>query len=86
MIVEEKCDMPSPFVEGGKCLLCTEEREYDFRGEKIKVPAKYYRCVETGHKFTTSEMDEDTLWAVFRKYCTNHFDSFSEIWPEFKKR
>ena len=58
----------SPFT-GGIVDLLEREEEITFRGEKIKINRKYYKCRDTGHEFTDSELDDEMMWTVFRKYC-----------------
>ena len=58
----------SPFT-GGIVDLLEREEEITFRGEKIKINRKYYKCRDTGHEFTNTELDDEMMWTVFRKYC-----------------
>ncbi len=37
--------------------LLWEEREMEFRGEKFRVQFPFYRCMDTGNQFTTTESD-----------------------------
>lgn len=70
---------PSPFT-GGKVFIEEKESTVKYRGMDITVKAKYYRCEDTGHEFTDSEVDTDFMWAVFRKYWENKgFEHFYEI-------
>lgn len=72
----------SPFT-GGKVIILSREEEATFRGEKVKITRKYYRCVDTGREFTDSKLDDDMMWAVFRAYCEKKgFNSFNDLLPE----
>ena len=73
-----KSDKKSPFT-GGKVELLSKEAEVVFRGEKITVEKFYYRCTDTGHEYTDAELDDDFMWAVFRKYCEGKYPTFTDI-------
>lgn len=76
---EQPSDMKSPFT-GGKVTILSREEEITFRGEKIKITRKYYRCEDTGREFTDSKLDDDMMWAVFRAYCKKKgITSFTDI-------
>lgn len=73
------CGAKSPFT-GGTVTIHTREEEVTFRGEKIKVNRQYYRCEDTGREFTDSNLDDDMMWTVFRKYCEKKgIESFKDI-------
>lgn len=57
----------SPFT-GGEVTLETKESTVTFRGTPITAERKYYKCVDTGREFSDSDLDDDFMWAVFRKY------------------
>lgn len=72
-------DMKSPFT-GGKVVILSKEEEVTFRGEKIKITRKYYRCVDTGREFTDNKLDDDMMWTAFRAYCEKKgITSFTDI-------
>ena len=76
---QSETDMKSPFT-GGKVAILSREEEVTFRGEKIKIIRKYYRCVDTGREFTDSKLDDDMMWAAFRAYCEKKgMTSFTDI-------
>lgn len=76
----------SPFT-GGKVTLESHEEEITFRGEKIKIDRKIYRCKDTGKEFTDAKLDDDMMWDVFRKYCEKKgFKSFDELLPRDKQQ
>ena len=76
---QQETEMKSPFT-GGKVTILSREEEVTFRGEKIKITRKYYRCVDTGREFTDSKLDDDMMWAVFRAYCEKKgITSFTDI-------
>jgi len=71
--------LKSPFT-GGAVTIHTREEEVTFRGEKIKINRQYYRCEDTGREFTDSNLDDDMMWTVFRKYCEKKgIESFKDI-------
>jgi hypothetical protein len=72
-------DIKSPFT-GGKVAILSKEEEVTFRGEKVKILRKYYRCEDTGREFTDSKLDDDMMWTVFRAYCEKKgMTSFTDI-------
>ncbi len=76
---DQPFDMKSPFT-GGKVTIISREEELTFRGEKVKITRKYYRCKDTGREFTDSKLDDDMMWAVFRAYCEKKgITSFTDI-------
>lgn len=76
---QPETDMKSPFT-GGKVVILSREEEVTFRGEKVKIIRKYYRCVDTGREFTDGKLDDDMMWAVFRAYCEKKgMTSFTDI-------
>ena len=80
---QPETDMKSPFT-GGKVAILSREEEVTFRGEKVKITRKYYRCVDTGREFTDSKLDDDMMWAVFRAYCEKKgMTSFTDIARHF---
>ena len=60
-------DMKSPFT-GGRVTLETKDQEIEYRGQKVKITQKYYRCEDTGNEFTDTKLDNDMMWDVFRAY------------------
>lgn len=79
---QEQSDIKSPFT-GGKVIILSREEEATFRGEKVKITRKYYRCEDTGREFTNDKLDDDMMWAIFRAYCEKKgFKSFNDILPE----
>lgn len=59
--------MKSPFT-GGEAQLIREQRELIFRKEKFSYIAHYYRCVDTGEQFTTTELDTLNINQVYNQY------------------
>ena len=77
--LQPEVDIKSPFT-GGKVTILSREEETTFRGEKVKITRKYYRCVDTGREFTDSKLDDDMMWAAFRAYCEKKgMTSFTDI-------
>lgn len=60
-------DIKSPFT-GGNVRLCTERVSLEFRGETYTVDRAYYVCEDTGIDFTTTELDEKNMEAVYGQY------------------
>lgn len=76
---QPETEMKSPFT-GGKVTILSREEEVTFRGEKVKIARKYYRCVDTGREFTDSKLDDDMMWDTFRAYCEKKgITSFTDI-------
>ena len=76
---QSETDMKSPFT-GGKVAILSREEEITFRGEKVKITRKYYRCEDTGKEFTDSKLDDDMMWSAFRAYCEKKgITSFTDI-------
>lgn len=57
----------SPFT-GGNARLRTEKVSIEFRGEIYSVKRAYYVCEDTGIDFTTTELDEENMEAVYGQY------------------
>lgn len=76
---QPETEMKSPFT-GGKVTILSREEEVTFRGEKVKIDRKYYRCKDTGREFTDSKLDDDMMWDTFRAYCEKKgITSFTDI-------
>ena len=76
---QPETEMKSPFT-GGKVTILSREEEVTFRGEKVKILRKYYRCEDTGREFTDSKLDDDMMWTAFRAYCEKKgMTSFTDI-------
>lgn len=72
-------EIKSPFT-GGKVVILSRQEEVTFRGEKVKILRKYYRCEDTGREFTDSKLDDDMMWTAFRAYCEKkEMTSFTDI-------
>lgn len=59
--------MKSPFT-GGKVVLVREESELTFRKEPFRYMHLSYQCVDTGERFTTTDIDEINLLQVYNRY------------------
>ena len=76
---QQETEMKSPFT-GGKVAILSKEEEVTFRGEKVKILRKYYRCEDTGKEFTDDKLDNDMMWTAFRTYCEKKgMTSFTDI-------
>lgn len=57
--------------------------EVNFRGSKISLPSEYYEVSRGTLSYTTTELDDDFMWRVFKKWCDDRgFSTFREICPE----
>ena len=75
--MEQYVDMKSPFTGGRvKEVFTTEVQE--FRKEDYTVHARYYVCVDTGEKFTTTEQDELLFNELYGQYRVRHGIPFPE--------
>ena len=52
--------------------LCQEKRTAKYRGELFTYTAHYYRCEESGERFTTTSSDTEDMEQVFRQYRQRH--------------
>lgn len=76
---QPETEMKSPFT-GGNVVILSRQEEVIFRGEKVKILRKYYRCEDTGKEFTNDKLDDDMMWATFRAYCEKKgITSFTDI-------
>lgn len=63
--------MKSPYTNG-KAELVYDMETREFRGEEFQIHVQYYRCVDTGQKFTTTEQDTATLNDLYSQYRIKH--------------
>lgn len=56
----QSTNIKSPFTGGAVNEVFALEQQ-TYKGENYWVHARYYQCVDTGEKFTTTEQDEQTL-------------------------
>ncbi len=79
-------EIQSPFRVNGKAILMIEPKKVTYRGMEIEAIRSFYKDIDTGLEFSTSEQDSDFMWEVFRKYCElKGFDSFEDILPPNRK-
>lgn len=72
-------DIKSPFT-GGKVTIETEEECVKYRGIDFKIDRQFYKCVDTGKRFTDDSLDSDVMWKLFRAYWElKGFEHFYEI-------
>ena len=69
--IEQSTDIKSPYTGGAVKEVFTLERQL-FKGEEYWIHARYYQCVDTGEKFTTTEQDELTLNDLYSQYRIKH--------------
>lgn len=60
-------EIRSPFT-GGKVTKRTESASLEFRGDTYHFERAYYVCEDTGLEFTTSELDDANMEAVYSQY------------------
>lgn len=61
----------------------TREIEIEFRGSSINLLQEYYETPNHNLSYTTTELDDDFMWRVFKEWCNQkHFTTFREICPE----
>jgi putative zinc finger/helix-turn-helix YgiT family protein len=63
--------MKSPITGKEMALVC-EDRTLVFRKEEFSIAYRYYRCVDTGEQFTTTELDELNLTQLQNHYRVKH--------------
>lgn len=70
MLLDKK-NLISP-ITGGKMTLKWEFEKVEFRKEKFNVWYPYYECVDTGHRFTTTETDGVWCQQMRQQYCRKY--------------
>lgn len=63
--------MKSPFT-GGEVVLVSEKSKSIFRKEEFEYIYLFYRCVDTGETFTTTEIDEVNVAQIYNAYRSKH--------------
>lgn len=69
--------MKSPFTNG-EVTLHTEKRVLEFRKDKFEVVCPYYKCVDTGEEFTTTEQDEMSVNQAYNQYREKYGIPFTD--------
>ena len=75
--MEQTTDIRSPFT-GGKVVEVFSLEKQTFKGEEYWVHARYYRCEDTGERFTTTGQDQLTLNDLYAQYRIRHGIPFPE--------
>ena len=75
----------SPFT-GGKAEQVYATEEMEFRGETYLVHSQYYRCEDTGEKFTTVEQDTATFNDLYSQYRIKHGIPFPDEIKAIRQR
>ena len=73
--------MQSPFT-GGEVKFIQKESKLIYRKEEFTYIAHFYRCVDTGEEFTTTELDSLNMNQVYNQYRTKYGIPFTD---EIKK-
>ena len=68
---EQQTEIKSPYTGGAVKEVFTLEQQ-TFKGEDYWIHARFYQCVDTGEKFTTTEQDELTLNDLYSQYRIKH--------------
>jgi putative zinc finger/helix-turn-helix YgiT family protein len=63
--------MNSP-ITGKPMAIQTEVQTLTFRKEEFSVKQRFYLCVDTGERFTSTELDELNLSLVYNAYRAKH--------------
>ena len=54
-----------------------------YRGFNLSFLVEYFKGGSVGFDYTTTELDDDMMWRVFREWCgIKKFETFREISPE----
>lgn len=56
------------------------EIEVEFRGEKVTVSREF--CRDGERNYSTSEQDDDVIWAALRTWCEKKGITAFELYPE----
>lgn len=56
--MERVVDIKSPYT-GGKVKEVSTTEVMDYQGHEYIVPVRYYQCIDTGEKFSTTEQDQE---------------------------
>ena len=55
-------------ITGGELRLCQERRKLTYRNEEYEYTALFYVCVDTGEKFTTTDLDTVNVNQIYDQY------------------
>ena len=70
----------SPFADDDIITMKEKIITVNYRNTPVTVTSQFYHSEKTGHNFTTSELDDDLMWNIFRKYCEmKGMNSFSQL-------
>lgn len=67
----------SPFTDG-EVLLEKEKRTLTFRKETFEVVYHYFKCIDTGETFTTTDIDTLNINQVYHKYRAKYGIPFTD--------
>lgn len=83
--MEKYVAIVSPFT-GGKVKEVTKIETQTFRKESYNVHVRYYECVDTGEKFTTTEQDQLLFNDLYAQYRVKHGIPFPDEIKEIRLR
>ena len=78
-------NIKSPF-SGGPVVEEWVAQNITYRGIEVSIHRRQYRCVDTGHTFCTTEMEEDAIWEIVRKYCEKQGISVFELMRNYYEK
>ena len=70
-MIEDPKTMTSP-ITGGRVTLHWEWRDMEYRKETFRVMFPFFRCEDTGERFTTTESDGVWWNQMLQQYCQRH--------------
>lgn len=59
--------MNNPFT-GDPMKLCVEKQTITYKGIEVEYYQKFYRDLENGEEFTTTELDEENIENIKKQY------------------
>ena len=63
-----------PYCDDGITSVKTEEREFNYRNEKVSIDFQFYFCDKCGNGYTTNSLDDGNVRKVHLHYWKNHVD------------
>lgn len=77
--------MKSP-ITGKEMELRHEHRSLEFRKESFEILFHYYKCVDSGEQFTTTELDELNMNQLYNQYRYKYNIPFAEEIAEVRTK
>lgn len=73
-------------ITGEKVLLCKEQSEVTYRGEKITYEKSYYRSLEDGFEFFDEQLEESNLKQIYDIYRKRHSIPLAEELKQMREQ